>query len=59
MAAKTLGRHPVSRTPSPPSWRQLSVRRRGWHRSGGFRADVQLALAGAIIGLLLKRPAAA
>ena len=25
----------------------------GWHRAGGFRADVQLVLAGAIIGMLL------
>jgi hypothetical protein len=29
---------------------------RGWHRSGRFRSDAQLVLAGAIIGLLLKRP---
>jgi hypothetical protein len=28
----------------------------GWHRSGGFRADVQLVLAGVIIGVLLKPP---
>jgi hypothetical protein len=31
--------------------------RRGWHRSGGFRADLQLLLAGATIGLLLRPPA--
>ena len=42
-----------------PYGRKLFHGGRGWHRSGGFRADVQLALAGAIIGLLLKRPAAA
>ncbi len=30
--------------------------RRGWHRSGRFRADVQLVLAGGILGLLLKPP---
>ena len=39
-----------------PHGRKLFHRRRGWHRSGGFRADVQLVLAGAIIGLLVKPP---
>jgi hypothetical protein len=39
-----------------PHGRKLFHRGRGWHRSGRFRADVQLALAGAIIGLLLKHP---
>jgi len=39
-----------------PRGRKLFHGRRGWHRSGGFRADVQLALAGAIIGLLVKPP---
>jgi hypothetical protein len=38
-----------------PHGRKL-LHRRGWHRAGGFRADVQLVLAGAIIGLLLKPP---
>jgi hypothetical protein len=27
---------------------------RGWHRSGRFRSDIQLVLAGGILGLLLK-----
>jgi hypothetical protein len=39
-----------------PRGRKLFHRRRDWHRSGGFRADVQLVLAGAIIGLLVKPP---
>jgi hypothetical protein len=39
-----------------PGGRKLFHGRRGWHRSGGFRADVQLLLAGAIIGVLLKPP---
>ena len=39
-----------------PHGRKLFHGRRGWHRSGGFRADVQLVLAGAIIGLLVKPP---
>lgn len=39
-----------------PRGRKLFHGRRGWHRAGGFRADVQLVLAGAAIGLLLKRP---
>jgi hypothetical protein len=38
-----------------PHGRRL-LHRRGWHRAGGFRADVQLLLAGTIIGLLLKPP---
>jgi hypothetical protein len=38
-----------------PYGRKLFHGRRGWHRSGRFRADVQLALAGVILGLLLKR----
>jgi hypothetical protein len=29
---------------------------RGWHRAGGLRTDVQLVLAGAIIGMLLEPP---
>lgn len=36
--------------------RKLFHGRRGWHRSGRFRADLQLILAGVIIGLLLKPP---
>jgi hypothetical protein len=36
--------------------RKLFHGRRGWHRSGAFRADVQLVLAGAIIGVLLRPP---
>jgi hypothetical protein len=36
--------------------RKLFHGRFGWHRSGRFRADVQLALAAAIIGLLVKPP---
>ena len=39
-----------------PGGRKLFHGRRGWHRSGGFRADVQLLLAGVIIGVLLKPP---
>jgi hypothetical protein len=39
-----------------PRGRKLFHGRRGWHRSGGFRADVQLLLAGVIIGVLLKPP---
>jgi hypothetical protein len=39
-----------------PRGRKLFHGARGWHRSGGFRADAQLAVAGAIIGLLLKPP---
>lgn len=39
-----------------PQGRKLFHGRRGWHRAGGFRADVQLVLAGAIIGMLLKPP---
>lgn len=37
-----------------PSGRKLFHGRRGWHRAGSFRADVQLVLAGLIIGSLLK-----
>jgi hypothetical protein len=39
-----------------PGGRKLFHGRRGWHRSGGLRADVQLLLAGVIIGVLLKPP---
>jgi hypothetical protein len=39
-----------------PRGRKLFHGGRGWHRTGGFRADVQLVLAGAIIGLLVKPP---
>ena len=39
-----------------PHGRKLFHGSRGWHRSGGFRADVQLVLAGVIIGLLVKPP---
>ena len=39
-----------------PHGRKLFHRRRDWHRSGGFRADVQLVVAGAIIGLLVNPP---
>jgi hypothetical protein len=38
-----------------PSGRELFHGRRGWHRSGRFRADVQLVLAGVIVGSLLGR----
>jgi hypothetical protein len=34
--------------------RKLFHGRLGWHRSGGLRADVQLAVAVAIIGLLVR-----
>jgi hypothetical protein len=36
--------------------RKLFHGTRGWHRAGGFRAELQLVLAGAIIGALLKPP---
>jgi hypothetical protein len=39
-----------------PRGRKLFHGRRGWHRSGRFRADIQLVLAGALIGVLLKPP---
>jgi hypothetical protein len=38
-----------------PHGRKL-FHRRGWHRSGGFPADIQLVLAGAILGLLVRPP---
>jgi hypothetical protein len=37
-----------------PHGRKLFHGRRGWHRSGGFPASVQLVLAGAAIGYLLR-----
>ncbi|MGE5275348.1 MAG: hypothetical protein ACM3QU_16495 [Verrucomicrobiota bacterium] len=43
-------------SPLRPRGRKLFHGGRGWHRSGGIRADVQLVLAGAIIGLLVKPP---
>lgn len=36
-----------------PRGRKLFHGRRGWHRAGGLRTDVQLFAAGAIIGVLL------
>ena len=33
-----------------------SHRLRGWHRSGGVPAPVQLVLAGFLLGILLRRP---
>ena len=36
-----------------PGGKKLFHGRRGWHRSGGFPAAVQLVLAGAIVGYLL------
>jgi hypothetical protein len=39
-----------------PRGRKLFHGKRGWHRVGGLRTDVQLLVAGAIIGLLLKPP---
>jgi hypothetical protein len=36
-----------------PHGRKLFHGRRGWHRSGRFRADLQLLLAGAILGALV------
>jgi hypothetical protein len=43
-----------------PRGRKLFHGGRGWHRAGGFRAHVQLVVAGALIGLLLtpSRPGA-
>ena len=37
-----------------PRGRKLFHGARGWHRAGRLRTDVQLVLAGAIIGVLLK-----
>ena len=37
-----------------PHGRKVFHRAGGWHRAGGLRTDVQLVLAGAILGLLLK-----
>jgi hypothetical protein len=39
-----------------PRGRKLFHGRRGWHRPGRLRADIQLVVAGAIIGLLLRPP---
>ena len=39
-----------------PRGRKLFHGGRGWHRAGGLRANVQLVLAGAMIGLLLRPP---
>jgi hypothetical protein len=39
-----------------PRGRKLFHGRVGWHRSGRLRADVQLAAAGLIVGLLLRPP---
>ena len=39
-----------------PHGRKLFHPRRGWHRSGGLPTHVQLVLAGAIIGLLVRPP---
>jgi hypothetical protein len=39
-----------------PRGRKLFHGGRGWHRTGGLRTDVQLVLAGVIVGLLLKPP---
>jgi hypothetical protein len=38
-----------------PGGRKLFHGRRGWHRAGSFPASVQLVLAGAIVGFLLRR----
>ncbi len=42
-----------------PHGRKLFHGGRGWHRSGGLRTGVQLVLAGALIGLLVKPPSSA
>jgi hypothetical protein len=39
-----------------PRGRKLFHGRSGWHRSGGLGTDVQLVLAGAILGLLVRPP---
>jgi len=47
----------VFRLPRPRGRKLFpSHRLRGWHRSGGVSAPVQLVLAGFLIGLLLPRP---
>ena len=38
-----------------PGGRKLFHGRRGWHKAGSFPANVQLVLAGAIVGYLLFR----
>jgi hypothetical protein len=40
-----------------PRGRKLFHGRRGWHRAGNFPANVQLLLAGALVGYLLGRDA--
>jgi hypothetical protein len=56
LAASAPDLEHVLRLPRP-SGRKLfpSHRLRGWHRSGGVRAPVQLIAAGFLIGLLLRR----
>jgi hypothetical protein len=39
-----------------PRGQKLFHGRHGWHRSGRFSASVQLLLAGAILGVLLRSP---
>jgi hypothetical protein len=39
-----------------PHGRKLFHGKRGWHRVGGLRTEVQLLVAGATIGLMLKPP---
>jgi hypothetical protein len=39
-----------------PGGSKLFHGRRGWHRSGRFPADLQLLLAGAILGVLIAQP---
>jgi hypothetical protein len=39
-----------------PRGRKLFHGGRGWHRAGGLRTDVQLLVAGAIIGVLIRPP---
>jgi hypothetical protein len=49
----------VLRLPRPGSRKLYPTHRfRGWHRSGGVPAGLQLVVAGAIVGLLLRRPLA-
>jgi hypothetical protein len=42
-----------------PGGSKLFHGRRGWHRSGRFPADLQLLLAGAILGVLVAPPSRA
>jgi hypothetical protein len=59
LAASSPDIEHVLRLPRPGGRKLFpSHRFHGWHRSGGLSAPAQLLLAGFLIGLLLRRPAA-